>query len=130
MFGITRDPQSIFDVTPNQTDHESLLEERGTFSALRSFYDRLGDESNTNVIWQPQDLISQRQELLERLDQWIDDFQLLLKRTENGLPEAISYLRLCYLASRIWISTRLETTEKAFDWYTAQFRELLRHAEV
>lgn len=132
MFGMTRDERSIFFRAPNDVDDEEEIEQHGAFNALRTFFDRLGVDSNIDNIWDPQDLVAQKANLLAWLEEWRRKFELLLKATksEDVSPEGVSYLRMYYFASLIWVSTRLETTETAFDDHTAHFRELVRHAEV
>lgn len=121
-----------------RTDGDSLIEERGTLNALRSFLVRLGQSSSRDppdtrcASLDTHSLISERTKLLEGLERWKEDFQNLLARTESEplAEETLSCLKMCYLASRIWIATRLETMETTFDQYTAQFRELIQNAET
>lgn len=131
IFGITRDPSSIFYGLTDE-DHEAHIEKHGAFNALRSFFDRLGPDSNADRAWDPQDLYAQRSDLQSKLNQWNEDFELLLKRHEGAAhaPEAVSYLRMYQLASHVWVSSRLEASETVFDNFTAEFKQLLRHAET
>lgn len=132
MFGFTQDPQSIFYSKSADFDHEAHIEQHGAFNALRSFFDRLGVDSTTDQLWDPQELVSQRTELLDRLGQWDEDFRALLRQSKSAeqVSEAVSYLRLYHLASYIWVSSRLEPAETAFDSFTAEFQDLVNCADV
>ncbi|KAK5175893.1 uncharacterized protein LTR77_001033 [Saxophila tyrrhenica] len=74
-------------------------------------------------------LLRQQLDLLERLDEWLQRFDLTLKRTPT-LPETASYLMMYYYSTLIWLSTRLHLAESVFDDFTPHFRRLVDHAAV
>ena len=54
----------------------------------------------------------------------------LTKQSEQCAPETISYLLMYYHSSLIWLSTRLDPTQRVFDEFTHHFHALISHAEA
>ncbi|KAK5715924.1 hypothetical protein LTR15_009749 [Elasticomyces elasticus] len=76
------------------------------------------------------DSLLQRQiEHEHQLNEWYESFQWALmsaRETERG---AVSSLLMYYHVSIIWLTTRLNTRQLAFDDYTHHFEQILLHGE-
>lgn len=132
MFGLTREPQAMFEATADHGPFNEQVETGGAFKALRSFFDHLIPAADRPQSFDFDELLSQKIGLLQQLDQWKTKFNSLLEHleSEQQAPAAVSYLRMYHSASLIWVSTRLSTTESVFDQLTTSFEEILRHAEI
>lgn len=132
MFGLTREPQAMFEEMADHRHYNEQVETGGAFKALRSFFDRLNPAAECVETSNFDELLSQKIDLLQQLDEWKQRFQALLDHleSEQRAPAAVSYLRMFHAASLIWVSTRLSTTESVFDQLTATFEEVIQHAEI
>ena len=57
-------------------------------------------------------------------------FPVPIRQTAQTEPETASYLLMYYHTASVWLSTRLNPIQMAFDEQKYHFEELVRHAEV
>lgn len=71
----------------------------------------------------------ERQHVVE-FDQWYNSFEKLRSNLDGTEAEAISHMLLYYHVSKIWLASRLEFRQTAFDHCTYHFEQILAHAEI
>ncbi|KAK3626608.1 hypothetical protein LTR56_019674 [Elasticomyces elasticus] len=101
--------------------------------------DMMSHEDQSRILYTPErvdtpvpasrlDSLLKRQRVHEaQLNEWYDSFQwasMSARDTERG---AVSSLLIYYHVSIIWLTTRLNTQQLAFDDYTHHFEQILHH---
>ncbi|KAJ8606164.1 hypothetical protein MRB53_041171 [Persea americana] len=77
------------------------------------------------------ELTASERQIANSLGQWYDAFiEFTTTTAQNEATSRTSQLLMYYLASTIWLSTRLSPDQTVFDRYDHLFREILRHAKA
>lgn len=75
-------------------------------------------------------LLTQDRQHAEELDKWHESFLPLSEFQSASQPDVVGSLHIWYHCSLIWLNTRLEPDQSAFEGFTWHFEQILHYAEI